>query len=64
MPGHDTVGRQVASSDLRVVAHDRGQQLNAGVHVRAGKMAQVILGLGAPAVLRWITSRSVPWSHT
>lgn len=47
VPGHDAVGRQVASGDLLVVAHDRGQQLHAGAHIRAGEKAQVILRLGS-----------------
>ena len=52
MPGHDAVGRQIASGDLLVVAHNRSQQLHAGAHIRAGEVAQVIFGLGRSGRLK------------
>ena len=47
MPGHEPVGRQLPSGGLLVVAHDRGQQLQAGTHPGTGEGAQLVLGLGS-----------------
>src|SRR5258707_395468 len=45
--GHEPVGRQLPSGGLLVVAHDRGQQLQAGTQPGTGEGAQLVLGLGS-----------------
>jgi hypothetical protein len=51
VPGHDPLDGQCTASQLLVVTHRRGQQLDAGTHVRAGEAAQLVLRLAEPGVL-------------